>query len=120
MAVLWPQLWANGGRWPGHGQLLSRRHVEEGRQPTYADPAIPLGYGYTVWLNDTDTVDNERVKFDGTFGQCGFASEKLNAVVVSMGTDVFGEGCDGVWARTKHLLSDSPAGSGPLDRGSEW
>jgi len=94
------QLWANEGEWPGAGQLLSKTHIEEGRQVF-----LPSGdYGYTVWLDPEDPVDAERVSFAGMFTQCALASAKHNTVVVSMGLELVGEGCKRIWARSRNAI----------------
>eukprot|EP00756_Hemistasia_phaeocysticola_P011458 Hpha_TRINITY_DN15122_c1_g16::TRINITY_DN15122_c1_g16_i1::g.129603::m.129603 len=96
------QLWTNEGEWPGAGQLLSKAHVQEGRK--VFPQSTSTEYGYTVWLEPNDPVDPERAEFNGMFSQCAHASAKHNTVVVSMGMDLFGDGCSGVWARSRNAI----------------
>ena len=49
-----------------------------------------------------------RALFAGLFGQCAIASPRHNAVVVSMGLDLLGEGCGGVWAHTRDAIVSDP------------
>lgn len=94
------QLWANEGEWPGAGQVVSKTHIEEGREVF-----LPEGdYGYTVWLDPEDPVDAERVSFAGMFTQCALASAKHNTVVVSMGLELVGEGCKRIWASSRNAI----------------
>ena len=106
-------LWANDGQWPGSGQLVSVEHVREGRElgPEGAGERLTgADYGSTVWLSSDDPVDPEMALWGGLFGQCAIASARHNAVVVSMGLDIFGEGCGGVWAHTRDaIVSDKSA-----------
>jgi len=94
------QLWANEGEWPGAGQMVSKAHIEEGRKSSPAN----ANYGYTVTLRPSDPVDNERVGFNGMFSQCAIASAKHNTVIVSMGMETSGEGCTGVWTRSRNAI----------------
>jgi len=94
------QLWTNEGEWPGAGQMVSKAHIEEGRKPFIRNG----DYGYTVWLYGQDPVDSEVAEFNGLFGQCAHASAKHNTVVVSMGMDLFGAGCPGVWSRSRNAI----------------
>lgn len=93
-------LWTNEGEWPGAGQMVSKAHIEEGRKPFLNGG----NYGYTVWLGANDPVDPEYVEFNGMFSQCAHASAKQGTVVVSMGMELVGQGCPGVWARSRNAI----------------
>ena len=104
-------LWTNSGEWPEHGQLVSEEHIREGRQLGPEGPGARLtgaDYGSTVWLGSADPVDPEFALFGGLFAQCAIASPRHNAVVVSMGLDLLGEGCGGVWAHTRDAIVSDP------------
>eukprot|EP00756_Hemistasia_phaeocysticola_P000614 Hpha_TRINITY_DN10451_c0_g2::TRINITY_DN10451_c0_g2_i1::g.193440::m.193440 len=99
------QLWANDGEWPGAGQMVSKTHIEEGRK-VFLEGG---DYGYTVWLRPDDPVDGERVSFAGMFTQCALASAKHDTVVVSMGMELLGDGCAGVWDLSRDAIVSKSA-----------
>jgi hypothetical protein len=78
------------------GAQVSAEHIHAGRRLGPEGEGARLSgadYGSTVWLGSADPVDPEFALWGGLFGQCAIASARHNAVVVSMGFDLIGEGC---------------------------
>jgi hypothetical protein len=61
--------------------------------------------GNTVWLaSPDDPVDPERASFIGAVSQCAISSARHNAVIVSMGLGITGDGCTGVWESSRDAI----------------
>jgi hypothetical protein len=96
------QLWLNEGVWDGE-QVIARQHILEGRKWVY--PTSGTEYGYTVWLNVNDPVDNEVHSFNGAYDQCAYISKKHEAIIVSMGDgSVSGAQCSRAWANSRSAI----------------
>lgn len=97
------QLWLNEGNWPGVGQVMAKSHAEEGTSWVYPDQGEPYGYG--VRLRPEDPIDPKVAFFGGIFVQCAFFSKEHNAIVVSMGSDLFGSCNTGaVWNQARNAI----------------
>jgi len=114
------QLWLNEGFWPGHGQVLNREHILEGRTAVYPDSGAD--YGFTVWLESNDPIDPQVHSFNGAYSQCAYISKRHEAIVVSMGNgDVSGARCGFAWTESREAIVSQdlrhtiPANIPPVD-----
>eukprot|EP00040_Diaphanoeca_grandis_P028991 m.168688 g.168688 ORF g.168688 m.168688 type:complete len:383 (+) comp31533_c0_seq1:190-1338(+) len=101
------QLWLNNGEWLGAKgdtvQLMSREHATVGT--TQAIPGAGGDpYGYGLRLRPNDPVDPNVAYFGGVLVQCAFFSREHNAIVVSMGSDLFSSCEDNVWDQTRNAI----------------
>jgi CubicO group peptidase (beta-lactamase class C family) len=96
------QLWLNAGAWPGHGQLMDSRHALDGTKWVYPDQGDPYGYG--VRLRPGDPVDPNVAFFGGILVQCAFFSREHDAIVVSMGSDLFRNCKTAVWEQARNAV----------------
>lgn len=55
-------------------------------------------------LREDDPVDPNVAFFGGVFTQCAFFSREHNAIVVSMGSDLFASCKTGVWEQTRDSI----------------
>jgi len=107
------QLWLNEGEWKGADgeavQLMSREHAVVGTTQVFPD-AGGDPYGYTVRKRPADPVDPNVAYFGGVLVQCAFFSREHNAVVVSMGSDLFSSCESSVWEQARNAIvsSDHP------------
>lgn len=96
------QLWLNDGAWPGAGQLMSKQHAVDGTTWVYPDQGDPYGFG--LRLRPTDPVDPKVAFFGGILVQCAFFSREHNAIVVSMGSDLFRNCKTAVWEQARNAV----------------
>jgi len=100
------QLWVNEGAWPDHGQIISRQHILDGRTHIFEDAGSE--YGYNVWLDTRDPVDDEVHSFVGMYSQCAHISKEHEAIIVSMGDgDISGALCGRAWTYSRDAVVSS-------------
>jgi CubicO group peptidase (beta-lactamase class C family) len=96
------QLFLNDGVWDGQ-QLANAEYMRNSRED------IPRNedYGYTLWLEPRDPVDNKVSSHQGASGQCVYISKEHEALIVSMGND---GSCGNAWSagRSAIVSNDHP------------
>lgn len=97
------QLYLNDGAWKDEGQVMNKEYTQASRTDIF--PNSGRDYGYTIWLQGNDPVDQDVSSFNGMYSQCAYISKKHEALIISMGQgDITGSGCSNAWVQSRNAI----------------